>query len=425
MQNTFSLMSQRGQVLVLVVLAIVVLLGFTAIAIDGSMVYSDRRFAQNASDASALAGAAEAALYFENNGVKYWNWNCSSGAIAASISQAAISARQVAVSRAADNGITFDQDITDKNGVNTQCGEDNTSGHVDKYLDIRSLVTFETPTSFAHFIFGGPLRNTVEAVGRVRPRHNLAFGYAIVALNQANCQGQQNGATFHGNSEVHVDGGGVFTNGCLRGNGHPDIFVVNGSTSYVGELSAGNANWDPEPQYVSTIIPPETYYLPAPNCSHPDAHNLNAGALLNTEEPLHGLYCVSGSLHVNGNDSLIGTGVTIYMLNGGITINGNAEVNITAPHPSPDPSPAIPGLVIYVPVNNTNDIQINGNSESYFEGTILAPGSNIDMLGTGEVDAFHTQVIGWNVEVGGNADTFVLYNGDEQYSEPSAIELHQ
>ncbi len=76
-------------------------------------------------------------------------------------------------------------------------------------------------------------------------------------------------------------------------------------------------------------------------------------------------------------------------------------------------------------MNNTNDIQINGNSKSYFEGTILAPGSNIDMLGTGEVDAFHTQVIGWNVEVGGNADTFVLYNGDEQYSEPSAIELYQ
>ncbi len=135
----------------------------------------------------------------------------------------------------------------------------------------------------------------------------------------------------------------MFTNGCLRGNGHPDIFVVNGSTSYVGELSAGNANWDPEPQHVSTIIPPETYYLPAPNCSHPDAHNINAGdTVRNPEELLHGLYCVSGSLHVNGNDSLIGTGVTIYMLNGGITINGNAEVNITAPHPSPDPSPAIP-----------------------------------------------------------------------------------
>ncbi len=45
-----------------------------------------------------------------------------------------------------------------KMGLHTECGEDNTSGHVDKYLDIRSLVTFETPTSFAHFIFGGPLK---------------------------------------------------------------------------------------------------------------------------------------------------------------------------------------------------------------------------------------------------------------------------
>jgi len=46
--------SERGQVLVLLVLALVGLLGFTALAIDGGMVYSDRRTAQNAADASAL-----------------------------------------------------------------------------------------------------------------------------------------------------------------------------------------------------------------------------------------------------------------------------------------------------------------------------------------------------------------------------------
>jgi Flp pilus assembly protein TadG len=45
--------SERGQAIVLIVLAMIVLLGFTALAVDGSMVYSDRRMVQNAADASA------------------------------------------------------------------------------------------------------------------------------------------------------------------------------------------------------------------------------------------------------------------------------------------------------------------------------------------------------------------------------------
>ncbi len=49
------------RVMGLLVLAMVALLGFTALAVDGSMVYSDRRFAQSGSDASSLAGGAEAA----------------------------------------------------------------------------------------------------------------------------------------------------------------------------------------------------------------------------------------------------------------------------------------------------------------------------------------------------------------------------
>ena len=61
--------AERGQVLVLLVLGMVVLLGFTALAVDGGMVYADRRQAQNASDASSLAGGSVAALYLENHNI--------------------------------------------------------------------------------------------------------------------------------------------------------------------------------------------------------------------------------------------------------------------------------------------------------------------------------------------------------------------
>src|SRR5687768_3698245 len=49
--------SEKGQALVIIALAAVGLFAFTALAIDGSRVFSDRRHAQNAADTAALAAA--------------------------------------------------------------------------------------------------------------------------------------------------------------------------------------------------------------------------------------------------------------------------------------------------------------------------------------------------------------------------------
>ena len=71
---------ERGQTLLIFVLALSVLLGFTAMAIDVGLFYEDRRHFQNTADAAALAGVAElpynpgaakikAAEWAANNGV--------------------------------------------------------------------------------------------------------------------------------------------------------------------------------------------------------------------------------------------------------------------------------------------------------------------------------------------------------------------
>ncbi|MGB7874939.1 MAG: pilus assembly protein TadG-related protein, partial [Anaerolineales bacterium] len=49
--------SERGQVLVIIAIAIIGLVGITGLAIDGSIILEDRRHAQNAADTAALAGA--------------------------------------------------------------------------------------------------------------------------------------------------------------------------------------------------------------------------------------------------------------------------------------------------------------------------------------------------------------------------------
>src|SRR5919109_3644109 len=49
--------SEKGQALILITLAAVGIFAFAALAIDGSMVFSDRRHAQNAADTAALDSA--------------------------------------------------------------------------------------------------------------------------------------------------------------------------------------------------------------------------------------------------------------------------------------------------------------------------------------------------------------------------------
>jgi hypothetical protein len=60
--RTYRKQSEGGQAILIAVLAMTVLLGFTALAIDIGMLYEDRRHFQNSADAMALAGVAELPL---------------------------------------------------------------------------------------------------------------------------------------------------------------------------------------------------------------------------------------------------------------------------------------------------------------------------------------------------------------------------
>jgi hypothetical protein len=118
--------------------------------------------------------------------------------------------------------------------------------------------------------------------------------------------------------------------------------------------------------------------------------------------------------------------MAIYLVgNIDLTINGGADLDLTAPGDDPDPSPAIPGLVIYIPATNSAALTINGGSNFNFTGTMLAPASHIKINGGTEDIAFHSQVIGWDVELIGGATIDVTYEGGEQASLPTSMELYR
>jgi hypothetical protein len=442
--------SERGQALVLLTLAIVVLLGFTALAVDGSMIYSDRRYAQNGADTSSLAGGG-AGAYALGLIVANHNWttitpgNCRDGNVA----PAAQRAKEAAVARAGDNDFTItpvttmDEFEAAPSAVTTVCDTfDVPVLHYQKhFMDVYVKITHETPTAFAHFVFNGMVRNTTTAVTRIYPAQPFAFGNAIVALNPHVCDynGVENGAKFHGTGIVHVFGGGIFTNGCLFSTGTPSVNVTDGGIYYV-EQYKGYATISPPAEQADDAIPLSDFEIDPPDCSKVPNRTYNGSdptllpgnyTNLQFNSPIDrtfqpGLYCISGVMQVNGG-TVTGNGITIYLKEtaGDVFFAGNVRTILSAPNPLPDPSPAIPHMLIMAPFNYHGSITLNGTQDSRFTGTILAPGAVVKLEGNGGTDTYHTQVIGWDVKAGGTSDTYVRFNESEEFLNYPKLDLHQ
>lgn len=135
---------------------------------------------------------------------------------------------------------------------------------------------------------------------------------------------------------------------------------------------------------------------------------LNAGANV-TLSP--GVYIMDkGSLQVNGNATLSGTGVTIiYTSSTGsnyanATINGGAVVNLTAPTTGPTA-----GLVMMGDRNMPQGtaFTFNGGSTQNFEGAVYLPKADMKYAGGSTGPGGCTQVIGDTITFTGNANVAV------------------
>ena len=151
----FSNKKESGQVIVILAVGLVVLLGLVALAIDGGMVFSERRHAQNAADAAALAGAYAAAF--------------NSGEL--SLSQIETSViTPPALARALANGYQPDADTIMEvhyppiSGVYSQDGD---GYKKDEYVQV--IITSKVNTSLIHFVYPGVVNNTVEAIAHFTP----------------------------------------------------------------------------------------------------------------------------------------------------------------------------------------------------------------------------------------------------------------
>jgi hypothetical protein len=436
--------------MVILVLAFAILLGFAALAIDGGMLYSDRRTAQNAADAAALAGAGAAGHLLKNTYVN--EWDCGSG-----FDYAIAQAEQAAVASADINQYTITHTLgITENTVSVTCSS---GALADSFLDVRVRIDQQTPTTFAHLFFNGDLKNTVEATSRITPRVPFAGGNAIVSLTQ-NCGSHfDKGVVFGGNGDTDVTGGGIHSNSCLTLNGASgEIDVTGGAIEYDADdvyVNNGGMSVSPSPTVSSGQISLDEILQQcaatpnAPNSGDPSV--LLPGTYkkiisINNNEDMtlrSGLYCLKNGIRINGGGILhsetLGAdpegGVTLVILNGDFDAAGNATVKLKAPSPSCDADPdsknltcppAIPGMLIYLPPGSDGNVRIAGTSDSEYTGTVYAPDGFIDVGGSsstlGEVWA---QLIASSVLIHGDTTMSIHYNNELTFQWPAKLNMQR
>ena len=456
MKNYFRSFSEGGQALILIVLGAIGFFAVVGLAIDGSAKYSDRRHAQNAADAAALAGAF---AKYENERLGAANTPITCPPSSGPPSTVCTAIQDAARARAGENGYTGDlvRSIVvvsrpPATGVYSNCSD----YHFDCNDYVQVTITSFVDTWFAKIVGIYQTQNYVEAVAStISENHNFSFGgNAVIALRPDGCA-----LTAIGGSQVVVNGGGLYSNSsdgtcAFHGGTCASLLDVNDSLGNQGNITmVGGYGYGsgcaPQANILAASAkqipyPPPYQEIPEPaECStaggktytsstttltpgYFDTIPGNGPTWKNTIILTPGVYCVGTSVGTNNTEILqvSGTfystpGVFIYVKPGGsFTFNGGSGIQlwgINDASVAADSSLAkYKGFLLYLAPNYASGTpaicKINGHSGDTFQGTIYAPYCNITMDGTSDPTGFQSQIIGYEVKFAGGANILLNYD---------------
>ncbi len=431
--------ANRGQVLIIFVFAIIGLVAITGLAVDGGMVYSDRRQAQNAADTAALAAAVARDNWEQSSQSTCNNFNTETSLLPA-CSGPFINA---AMDMASSNG--YSSDIVNntvnvynppKDGPYSDCTQ--TAFSCYDYIEV--IINTNVNTWFARVIGIAQLHNTVEAVALAHysPQSALYGGMSLVELGQGkgSCPSDFN---VGGSGTVTLIGGGIYVNSqntdCAykQTSCSTTLSLQGGATiNVVGGADTGGCN-SPTITKATTIYPfPPAHLISTPSqCStagtfdssvkgtttyNPGNYYAYNSFPINNDTAIlnPGVYCINGQLQTNKDMS--GTGVMFYIRpTGSVNISGGS-INISAPT-----SGTYQGYLIYQDWDNTSTVQncgIQGNNSSQYTGLIFVPYCNLTISGTSGSNGFGSQIIAYNISLTGTNNLYFTYNASQNAQIP-------
>jgi len=441
--------SERGQALIIIAFALVALIGITGLVVDGGMSYADRRGAQNAADAAVLA-ASLAKVRGENY-------------VAAGLNSAATNGYN-------NDGVT--------NTV--QIGAPSEGPYAGNTEYIQVTIVSHKDTFFSGVVGVSQITNTVQAMARARPSQvePMAYGYALVSLAPtSDCQNKR-AFQVHGEATIELWGGGIFVNakdkdgtcafmsygsGSIVFMDRYPLNVVGGASiqkpQLIKLLVAKPVDGIPlaqQPNIFQPILPdtgalplpyPPPFIMPDPSCGAEVAHvkpevdnpltpQVETGHVMTpgnwdpgngkdkyfppegVDTLSAGIYCINGDVRIEGNQTVQGDNVLLFVEHGSVSIKGGATVNLSAPETG-----QFAGLLILLPMANQQRVALNGNAQSTFQGTILAPASEIVLNGNESDYGFHSQIIGYTIDVDGQSLIVLKYVDGQNYDATVSPEI--
>jgi Flp pilus assembly protein TadG len=407
---------ERGQALILIVFGIVGMLALTGLAVDGGMAYNDRRTAQTAADTAALAAALA---------------NVRGGVID---STAKGSASQAGYD---DNHSTNNVTVS---VVNLPSG---TCPYSAPGKDITVDITSHVKTYFGPVIGIRELTNTVRSTARSCESYEgpVFNGDAIVALGPSGI-----GYDAAGNPNWLVEGGGIFSNSSSNPSARckgasdvsaPSLTTVGGVTLTCSTEIANTSTGVSQYQYAdySGMLPR------VPAC---DGVATLSGGFWQTQSGADGsrvafsgdmqfapgLYCVTNSPGPY-HGQISGSFVSFYLVPSNFSLKFNGGGNLTATAPT---SGEFGGVLMFSApqfsggvLQQTQSIDVRGNGTGDITGSIIVPSAAVTMFGNSNSNGYKSQVIGYKVDSGGEANIHINYNAGLGYqaSNPAWLRLQK
>lgn len=397
---------EKGQALILVALAAIGLVGFAALAIDGSMKFSDQRHAQNAADAAALAAA-----------------------LAYTRQQPIDTAAQTVAATDGYDGVNMNViTITTEDIAAGSGGCPGGAAGKTITVDIESHVK----TTFARIVGWDELKNEVSATSRGCGfyRGPLFNGYPIVGLNDYQDISHPRSCGFttgpSHSAQWEVEGGGVFSNGCAYSS-NPGAVDFHGDCAAAAGAAAGFDCQSGGQTGLSITYPDDIDAIMPPNPCGPGGIGLPQPA---PGTPfINGVYCIS-NLDAYDSEDITLINATLYVTDtnfnlkfaggGGFWGSPTRDGGYAGSDPYEGyymiiarSSPPCPDFT-----HGDQVIEWRGNGSGSFTGTVLAPSACLDVRGNGDPAGMDTQLIAYVVGSNGNADVYINYNPDNNRLEP-------
>jgi hypothetical protein len=421
--------NEVGQTLVLVALAIFVLIGSVALAVDVGYWRFMRRNMQKAADSGAIGGAYE--HIYDASNVDF-----------------------AAKRDTSKNGFTHNE-----NGVNVTVNNPPLNGphkdlpDKDNYVEV--IIEQDQPTFFAKIFgigsqkvlaravaYGGLKNNETQADGCIYtldPESDVSFQVQgentrviaddcsiYVSSSSDNCAFQA-----AGNSTIEAEAITVVGEPCIGGTGTIVDPTPVDNTSAVSNpipdlVNAGNlpSPWPPPCNYTNTNIQ-ENHTFADNAALNPGVYCggiriSSAGLTVDFNPGLYILY--NGGFRVHAGGSLLhGYNLTFYNTGdtdyGSIVMNANAGTELKATNilggdsiQGTSPFQEIDRVLFWQDPNNTKAATFNGNSDTIMEGALLFPGADIKFTGGNSTETGYSIIVAQNVKFAGSADFHISNN---------------